>query len=206
MTDLNTATTAKPDSNFWKVFLCALFLGAFGVHRFITGNTKSGIVQLLTFGFCGIWAIVDLVTILLGKFKGKDGELISNPNPKKTWSIAAVTCAIGLVISNGNSGSGKTSNGLSGTSIKSGTKVMTVSEAKRSGSLAKDWARNRIEQSTHSKVIQIDEFGWDPENNCHVFGGLIDSSRSGKYMQFDIRVGIDSSGQWSVQKINITNR
>lgn len=55
------------------VLLC-LFLGGFGVHRFYTGHTVTGIIQLCTFGGCYIWALIDFVMILTGSFRDSDGR------------------------------------------------------------------------------------------------------------------------------------
>jgi TM2 domain-containing membrane protein YozV len=201
---METSQNTESKSSFWTVFLCALFLGAFGVHRFITGKTKSGIVQLLTFGLCGVWTMVDLITILLGRFKNKDGLLISNPSPKKTWAIATSVCILGLAINGAKTGMQASNGVVSSSGHSSGnSRGMSLEEAKRSSYEAQQWAKNRIETSTHSKVVQMDSWGWDSDGNCHVFGGLIDSDRSEKYMNFSIRVGIDSSGRWNVQNIEI---
>ncbi len=55
------------------MLLCINF-GGFGFHRFYVGRTKSGIVQLLTLGGLGFWAISDLVQIIRGKFKDALGR------------------------------------------------------------------------------------------------------------------------------------
>lgn len=54
--------------------LITFFLGAFGVHRFMTGKIGTGIVWLLTGGCLGIGVIVDLIMVITGKFTTKDGS------------------------------------------------------------------------------------------------------------------------------------
>lgn len=77
-------------SVFYPTFFLCLFLGGFGAHRFYTGKIKTGLAQLVTLGGCGIWPVVDLITILLGRFKDKNGVQIPNVNPKLTWPIFAI--------------------------------------------------------------------------------------------------------------------
>lgn len=56
--------------------LLCFFLGALGVHRFYVGKIGTGIVWILTCGCFGIGATIDLVMILCGKFKDKEGNQI----------------------------------------------------------------------------------------------------------------------------------
>ncbi|HSK12848.1 MAG TPA: TM2 domain-containing protein [Phnomibacter sp.] len=39
------------------------FLGVAGIQRFVTGQIGMGILFLITFGFCGIGTIVDLINL-----------------------------------------------------------------------------------------------------------------------------------------------
>lgn len=65
--------------NIWiTCLLLCWFLGVFGIHRFYTGHTAIGVIQLLTLGGCGIWALVDFIIIVSGNFKDANGNQIKN--------------------------------------------------------------------------------------------------------------------------------
>lgn len=71
-------TEQKSDKDFIATALLCFFLGALGVHRFYVGKVGTGIIQLLTLGGLGIWALIDLIIIITGNFKDKEGKLIKN--------------------------------------------------------------------------------------------------------------------------------
>ena len=54
---------------FLDTLLLSWFLGIYGIHRFYTGYYAIGVIQLLTLGGCGIWSMIDFVSICLGNFK-----------------------------------------------------------------------------------------------------------------------------------------
>jgi hypothetical protein len=64
---------ADNKSQLTAVLLC-FFLGGLGIHRFYLGYTWQGIVQLLTLGGLGVWALIDFIRILTGSLQPKDSE------------------------------------------------------------------------------------------------------------------------------------
>ena len=44
------------------------------MDRFYLGYTGLGIAKLLTFGGCGIWALIDFILILLRKVSDAEGR------------------------------------------------------------------------------------------------------------------------------------
>lgn len=64
---------ATGGKDFTTTLLLAIFLGGLGVHRFYTGHSLIGILQLLTCGGLGIWALVDIVLIATGSYKDANG-------------------------------------------------------------------------------------------------------------------------------------
>ena len=58
--------------------LLSLFLGTIGIHRFYVGKIGTGILQLITLGGCGVWTLIDVIMIVTGNFKDKDGNVIQN--------------------------------------------------------------------------------------------------------------------------------
>ena len=54
--------------------ILAFAIGGLGIHRFYLGYTWQGVVQLLTLGGCGIWALIDLIRICTGDLQPKNGS------------------------------------------------------------------------------------------------------------------------------------
>ncbi len=64
------------------MILVSFFVGNLGIHRYMMGYSNlmgysNWWLQLLTFGGCGIWTLVDFIRIITGDMKMADGrELI----------------------------------------------------------------------------------------------------------------------------------
>lgn len=70
-------STVSSKSRLVDLLLC-LFLGYLGIHRFYEGKTGTGILYLLTLGLFGIGTLVDLIMIIAGSAKDKNGAMITN--------------------------------------------------------------------------------------------------------------------------------
>lgn len=53
--------------------LLSLFVGVLGIDRFYLGYTGLGIVKLITCGGLGIWALIDLILIVMERLPDADG-------------------------------------------------------------------------------------------------------------------------------------
>lgn len=68
-----TRTKKISEKKILPAFLLCFLFGHFGVHRFFVGRTGTGILWLCTLGLLGIGTLVDLIMIIVGTFKDKDG-------------------------------------------------------------------------------------------------------------------------------------
>ncbi|WP_328339710.1 TM2 domain-containing protein [Micromonospora sp. NBC_00421] len=68
-----TASVTTQKSWVVALLLC-FFVGVLGAHRFYTGKVGTGVLQLITLGGLGIWAFIDLIMILVGAFRDKQGQ------------------------------------------------------------------------------------------------------------------------------------
>ena len=68
--------TFEDGKDWLTTLLLCFFFGCFGIHRFYTGHTTIGIIQLLTFGGCGIWAFVDFIMIITQSYNDAKGNLL----------------------------------------------------------------------------------------------------------------------------------
>lgn len=68
----------KSPKDFTITTILCFFLGYLGIHRFYVGKLFTGILQLISGGGFGIWWIIDLIRLLMGKFMDSEDRLIKN--------------------------------------------------------------------------------------------------------------------------------
>jgi TM2 domain-containing membrane protein YozV len=66
--------------------ICGILLGTFGVHKFILGYTKEGIIMLiLGFVTCGLIGVVGLVEGIIYLTKSDEEFVATYITNQKTW-------------------------------------------------------------------------------------------------------------------------
>lgn len=119
MSDSNAVTTEnKSDSapletqissrSFVLTWLFAWLLGFFGVDRFYLGKVGTGLLKLVTFAGFGIWYLVDLIIVLTGSARDKQGLPLAGfaQHKKIAWIVTAAAIVLSLVISGVTAGAG----------------------------------------------------------------------------------------------------
>lgn len=85
--------------NFTTTWLFALLLGWLGVDRFYLGKIGTGVLKLLTLGGYGIWVLIDLIFVLTGATRDKEGrKLAGEPVDKKNQWIVTAVVIVGLLV------------------------------------------------------------------------------------------------------------
>ena len=115
MTDSNAVTTARqPESppeetptsskSFVATWLFAWLLGFFAVDRFYIGKVGTGLLKLVTFAGFGIWYLVDLIIVLSGSARDKQGLPLAGfaQHKKIAWIATAAAIVLSLLISGVN--------------------------------------------------------------------------------------------------------
>lgn len=116
------------EKSFMVTWLLSLFLGLIGADRFYVGKVGTGILKLITFGGLGLWYIIDLIIILTGSMRDKDGDKLNGYGKNKTIALIATVVFIAVV---GVGGASITNNSSDNEQSPASSGGSTTSEKKK---------------------------------------------------------------------------
>ena len=76
-TPAENVAAGSSDKKILPAFLLCFFLGFLGLHRFYVGKIGTGVLMIFTLGGLGIWALIDLIMIVVGSFTDKEGNKLT---------------------------------------------------------------------------------------------------------------------------------
>jgi len=77
---------SQPENKKVVAGILAILIGSLGVHKFVLGYTKEGILQIiLTFGTCGFGSIVGLIEGIIYLTKSDDEFYETYQINKRGW-------------------------------------------------------------------------------------------------------------------------
>lgn len=79
-------STPPVDNKKIAAAICALLLGGFGVHKFILGYTKAGLIQIaISFFSCGIGSVIPFIEGIIYLTKSDEEFYKTYQENTKEW-------------------------------------------------------------------------------------------------------------------------
>jgi hypothetical protein len=96
----------ESSKSFLATWLLSLLLGIFGIDRFYLGKVGTGILKLITFGGFGIWFLIDLILVLTGAQKDKQGLPLAGyeQHKKIAWIVTGIVILLSIITGSVNGG------------------------------------------------------------------------------------------------------
>ena len=93
------------NKSYLVTWALAQFLGTLGIDRFYLGKIGTGILKLITAGGFGIWALIDLIMVLTGNTRDKNGQPLEGfEEHKKVTRIVTIAILVLGLLSGGCTG------------------------------------------------------------------------------------------------------
>ena len=95
------APALPSEKSFLATWLFAWLLGFFAVDRFYLGKVGTGLIKLFTFSGLGVWWLVDIVLVLTGAQRDKQGRTLAgfDKHKKVAWIVTAAWLVLAVIVS-----------------------------------------------------------------------------------------------------------
>ena len=163
-----TPTAPESSKSFLTTWLLSLLLGFLGVDRFYLGTVGTGILKLITFGGFGIWVLIDLILVLTGAQKDKQGLPLAGyeQHKKIAWIVTGALIALSIITSavSGGSSDGDTSDAPKSSTEQSADTEPAAEAPAEEADTAQSWADDSFgtfavisESGTGDNIVTLPE-------------------------------------------------